>query len=357
MFSKLEAKLQSFLDMGIPGYEICIYKGGKEIYRKRDGYSSIKDGVPIVGGELYNVYSCTKPVTVTAAMMLVERGLMSLDDKLSAYLPEFEKMYVKCEGGVREAKTPITIKNLFTMTAGFNYNMECPAFKRAYEETGGRCPTREVMKYFAKEPLEFDPGEKFLYSLCHDVLAAVVEVVSGERFGEFVKKNIFDVAGMSESTFLPTEELLPKIAGHYRHYPEANEVREIGKKIIDRLGSEYESGGAGLLTSVGDYIKFLEALRTGKLVKPETLALMTSNQLTPEQEASKGVGDYSYGLGLRVPAKDGVTDFGWGGAAGAYLAIDPKNELSIFYAQHVFCYHNRDRDQIIKLVKEALGCK
>lgn len=357
MFSKLEEKLQSFLDIGVPGYEICIYKSGKEIYRKRDGYSSIKDGTPIKGGELYNVYSCTKPVTVTAAMMLVERGLMSLDDKLSMYLPEFEKMTVKCEGGVKEAKTPITIKNLFTMTAGFNYNIGNPAFKRATKETDGRCQTREVMKYFANEPLEFEPGEKFLYSLCHDVLAAVVEVVSGERFGEFVRKNIFDVCGMTESTFFLTDELLERVAGHYRHYPEANEVREIEKQIIYRLGSEYESGGAGLLTSVNDYIKFLEALRTGKLVKPETLELMTSNQLTTEQEKSKGVGDYSYGLGLRVPAKDGVTDFGWGGAAGAYLAIDPKNELSIFYAQHVFCYHNRDRDQIIKLVKEALGCK
>ena len=356
MFSKLEEKLQSFLDIGVPGYEICIYKSGKEIYRKRDGYSSIKDGTPIKGGELYNVYSCTKPVTVTAAMILVERGLMSLDDKLSKYLPEFEKMTVKCDGGVKEAKTTITIKNLFTMTAGFNYNMENPAFKRAIEETDGRCQTREVMKYFANEPLEFEPGEKFLYSLCHDVLAAVVEVVSGERYGEFVRKNIFDVCGMTESTFFLTDELLERVAGHYRHYPETNEVKEIEKQIIYRLGSEYESGGAGLLTSVDDYMNFLEALRTGKLVKPETLALMTSNQLTPEQEKSKGVGDYSYGLGLRVPAKDGVTDFGWGGAAGAYLAIDPKSELSIFYAQHVFCYHNRDRDQIIKLVKEALGC-
>ena len=358
MFKKLEEFLDSFLDMGIPGYDISVYHKGSCVFRRMGGYDDISAKTPISGKELYYIYSCSKPITVTAAMMLWERGLFSLDDKLSKYLPEFENMTVKCDGGVRPAEKDITLKHLFTMTAGFNYALRSPSLMKCREETDGRCQTREAMKYLALEPLDFEPGTYYQYSLCHDVLAAVVEVISGERFGEFVKKNIFIPCGMADSTFFPAEFKLDKIATQYRWHASENEMRVIPSTNEFVIGSEYESGGAGCVCSVEDYIKFLEGLRTGKLLKLETIELMTKNQLTKEQAVTRNNENYSYGLGLRAPIKEGVTDFGWDGAAGAYLAVDIKNEISIFYAQHVRDSQNGAiRDNIIGVVKECLGCR
>ena len=102
---------------------------------------------------------------------------------------------------VRPAKNKITIRQLFTMTAGFSYDLNSPSLKKCREETDGKCPTRIAMKYPAKEPLLFEPGYRLEYNQCHDVLAALVQVLSGMRFGEYVKKNIFDVCGMKNSAF------------------------------------------------------------------------------------------------------------------------------------------------------------
>ena len=356
MFSKLEKFLDSFIKMGVPGYDISVYHKGREVYRHQNGVTSLKNKTPMTAHEFYNVYSCSKTITVTAAMILIERGLLSLDDKLSKYLPEFEKMTVKCEGGVREAKEAITIKQLFTMTAGFNYNLNAPSLIKCREETNGRCQTREAMKYLALEPLDFEPGKYYQYSLCHDVLAAVVEVVAGVTFGEFVKKNIFDVAGMTETTYLPSPELIEKISGQFRYNAQTREMVEIGKDASYRIGSEYESGGAGIVSTVDDYIKFTEALRTGKLLSQESITEMTKDQLTPEQSSTRNDPNYGYGLGFRAPIGEGVTDFGWGGAAGAYIAIDREREISIFYAQHVLMSPNGAmRYKIAGLVKECLG--
>jgi CubicO group peptidase (beta-lactamase class C family) len=345
MFKKLEEFLDSFLDMGIPGYDISVYHKGSCVFRRMGGYDDISAKTPISGKELYYIYSCSKPITVTAAMMLWERGLFSLDDKLSKYLPEFENMTVKCEGGVRPAEKDITLKQLFTMTAGFNYALCSPSLMKCREETDGRCPTREAMKYLALEPLDFEPGTYYQYSLCHDVLAAVVEVISGQRFGEFVKKNIFIPCGMADSTFFPSEFKLDKIATQYRWHASENELRVIPNDNEFVIGSEYESGGAGCVSTVEDYIKFLEALRIGDVIlKKETIAIMATDYLTDKQRAmySYGTDKIGYGLGMRAPRNQpDHTEFGWAGAAGAYACVDPVNNITLYYAQHVLKPPNR----------------
>lgn len=337
MFTELTQTADGFLELGVPGYDCAVYHKGECVYRHWNGYSDKATQTPMNGTELYNIYSCSKVITCTAALMLHERGMLALEDKLSEYLPEFKEMTVKAENGIKKAKNDITIKHLFTMTAGFSYDLNSPQLIKCREETGGRCPTREVMKYLAKEPLLFEPGEKWEYSLCHDVLAAVVEVVSGMKFGEFVKENIFKPLKMVNSTFLLDDSELSRVCTHYRLDADTNTVVERSKITDFKLGSEYESGGAGCISTVEDYIKFLEALRTGKLVKPETIKLMRTDYLTDKQRESYWVRDYGYGLGVRCPRNgdDNVTDFGWGGAAGAFLAIDEKNEFTLFYAQHV----------------------
>lgn len=299
-----------------------------------NGCGDLENGIKINGKERYNIYSCSKPITCTAALKLYEKGMFSLEDKLSDYMPEFSEMTVKTESGIKKAQNPILIKHLFEMTAGFSYNTASPWLLKCREETDGKCPTREAMKYLAREPLLFEPGDRWEYSLCHDVLAALVEVLSGKRFEEYVKENIFDVLDMHSSTFMLPESEIETITPQYRF--ENGKAVNVGKHISAyKIGSEYASGGAGCISTVDDYIKFLEGLRTGKLIKPETLELMTADRLNDSQKRTYWLsGTHGYGLGVKTPKGD-THDFGWGGAANAYLAVDLQNEISVYLGAHM----------------------
>lgn len=336
MFEKTKAFCDSFLELGVPGFDLAVYQDGKCILRHMNGYSDLENKVKMTGDERYNIYSCSKVITCVAAMQLWEKGLLSLEDKLSDYMPEFNDMTVKTENGIQKAEHPILIRHLFEMTAGFSYHCRSPHIITAISETDGRCPTRETMKYLAKEPLLFEPGDRWEYSLCHDILAALVEIISGEKFETYVKKNIFDVAGMSRSSFMLPEEELNTIAKQYRF--ENGRAVNVGKNIVPyKLGSEYASGGAGGISTVDDYIKFLETLRTHKLLKPKTLKLMMTDRLTEWQKRTYWTqATHGYGLGVRCPKGDKqYTDFGWGGAACAYLAVDVENKISLFFGAHL----------------------
>lgn len=346
-FKDTKKLCDSFLEMGIPGFDLAVYKDGECVLRYMGGYSDLENKIPMNGKERYNIYSCSKPITCVAAMQLWEKGLFSLDDKLSDYMPEFSEMSVRGEGGIKKAKKPILIKHLFEMTAGFDYNTGSQSIKEAQAATGGRCATREAMKYLAKEPLCFEPGEHWNYSLCHDVLAALVEVLSGVRFSEYVKKNIFDPLGMKNSTFLLPDCELDALASQYRFDAETKKAVNCGKNIQNgyKLGTEYESGGAGCISTVDDYIKFLEALRIGDIIlKKETIKFMATDRLNAAQRQPYWAEEtHGYGLGLRVPKAEGIfNEFGWGGAAGSYLAVDVENGLSIYYAQHMLLSPNQE---------------
>ena len=336
MFEKTKAFCDSFLDLGVPGFDLAVYQDGKCILRHMNGYSDLENKVKMTGDERYNIYSCSKVITCVAAMQLWEKGVFSLEDKLSDYMPEFKDMTVKTENGIQKAEHPILIRHLFEMTAGFSYDCCSPHIITAISETDGRCPTRETMKYLAKEPLLFEPGDRWEYSLCHDVLAALVEIISGEKFETYIKKNIFDIVGMSRSSFMLPEEELNTIAEQYRF--ENGRAVNVGKNIVTyKLGSEYASGGAGGISTVDDYIKFLEALRTHKLLKVETLKLMMTDRLTEWQKRTYWTqATHGYGLGVRCPkGNKQYTDFGWGGAACAYLAVDVENKISLFFGAHL----------------------
>lgn len=336
MFERTKAFCDSLLNYGLPGFDLAVYRKGECVLRYMNGYSDLENKVAMTGNERYNIYSCSKVITCVAAMQLYEKGLFSLEDKLSDYMPEFESMTVGTKGKISAAKMPILIKHLFEMTAGFSYNVNSMRIRECIADTEGKCPTRVAMKYLAKDPLLFEPGERWEYSLCHDVLAALVEVISGEKFEIYVKKYIFDVVGMDRSTFMLPEEELHTLAEQYV-YRNGKQVN-IGKSITPyKIGSEYASGGAGCISTVDDYIRFLEALRTYKLLKPETLALFTADRLTEEQKKTYwSAKNHGYGLGVRCPMGDErYVDFGWGGAAGAYLAVDMKNEITLYFGAHI----------------------
>lgn len=325
----------SFLEMGLPGFDLAVYKDGNCILRHMNGYSDIENKIEIKGTEKYNIYSCSKVITCVAALMLYEKGLFDLEDELCRYMPEFTEMTVKTEHGIQRAKNPILIKHLFEMTAGFSYDLCSPELLRCRKETDGRCPTRDTMKYLAKEPLLFEPGDRWEYSLCHDVLAALVEVLSEMKYETFVKKHIFDVLDMNDTTFMLPEDEIDTICPQYRF--EEGQAVSIGKHISYKLGSEYASGGAGGISTVDDYMKFLEGLRTYKLLKPQTLELMITDRLSKHQKRTYWTQNtHGYGLGVRCSKGNKKhIDFGWGGAACAHLAIDMENGISLYFGAHM----------------------
>lgn len=344
MFAKFEKFLDELRNTPLPGNDCIVCHKGKVVFRHFGGFADREKKLPMTGKERFQIFSCSKLITCCAALQLWEKGKFQLDDELFRYLPEYEQMKVKTPEGCAAAKSRITLRQLFTMTAGFNYDLNCRSIRQAYDATSGSCPTREVIRYLAQEPLDFEPGTKWQYSLCHDVLAAVVEVVSGVPFNDYVKQNIFDVLGMGNSTFLLPLADYDTLIPLYREVREANTLVPlvgIGYSGLApmQLGPCYASGGAGCVSTVEDYNKFLQALCSGeRILKRSTIDLMRTDALTDEQQSDTFSGElYSYGLGVRCPRRGypDRTDFGWTGAGGAYCMIDPQKELTALYMQHV----------------------
>lgn len=365
MFEKLEAFLDGLREHPVPGNDCIICRKGEVIYRHTAGLADKAKGIPMTGKERFQIFSCSKLITCCAALQLWEKGAFQLDDELFRYLPEYENMTVKTPDGIAEAKNKITLRHLFTMTAGFNYNLNAPAIRRAYDATKASCPTREVIRYLAQEPLDFEPGLKWQYSLAHDVLAAVVEELSGMEFNEYVTRNIFAPLGMESCTFLLPAAEAHTLAPLYREITaedrlcELNGIGNYGTSPF-RPGPCYASGGAGCVSTVEDYNKLLQALCIGeRILKRSTIDLMRTDALNDEQQTATWSGPYySYGLGVRCPRRGCTerTEFGWGGAGGAYFCIDPGRELTVLYMQHVYTSSAAPkRTRIIEFVNEALN--
>ena len=357
-FTPLKEFMDHLTAWRIPGNSIRVSIDDKEVFTYQSGYADVETKEPMTTKHLVNLYSCSKPATVTAALQLYEQGKIKLDDPLYAYIPEYRQMHLE-NGSV--AKNPITLRHLFTMTSGLTYNKETPAFDKARELTGGKMDTLTVIRCLAEDPLSFEPGTKWQYSLSHDVLAAVVEVVSGEKFRDYVKENIFDPLGM-ENCVYHNEALQDQVASKYRFVDgvegtlvekqagessrEGGYIQKENKESTHIFGPEYDSGGSGITASVAEYSKFCDALANGGkgILKPETIDLMRTNQIANVDRSRFNwpqLQHYGYGLGVRtlleVP-KDGngnIGEFGWGGAAGASLWIDPEYKLSVCYAHHM----------------------
>lgn len=372
-FKELRNYLDSLVNKdNTPSVDCIVYKNHKMIFRYFTGMSDIENKKETTGNEQYIIFSMTKMVTCTAALQLYEQGKFKMEDEVSKYLPEFGEMKItsdelntenaaKVASGksfgetlaINEsgyAKTPITIKDLFTMGAGLDYDIDSQSIKKALSE--GRTSTRELVRAISETVLGFEPGTRFRYSLCHDVLGGLIEVWSGEKLGDYMYKNIFKPLGM-ERTYFCTSECYsnPEMAKLY-NYDENRKpvIMELNCKY--QLSEEYQSGGAGLSSCTEDYALFLDALACGgigrsgeRILKPETVKLMGTNHLKGQQcrdfeELRKG---YGYGLGVRVHIDKSrsnslspIGEFGWDGAAGAFAMVDCENELSLTYFQQIF---------------------
>lgn len=355
-------------DYKVPGLDIIVNQNHKELFRYTKGYSDIENKRQMQGNEIYDIYSMTKMITCTSALQLVEKGLLSLDDEISEYLPEFKKMKIsEFDFDVSEgqkiasgsgtdvcvksdfdgyAKTPVTVKHLFTMSAGLDYGVAALR-EKAYSPNGPQ-NTRDIVKEISNQVLGFEPGTRFRYSLCHDVLGAVIEAVSGKTLGDYMKENIFEPLGMNNTSFdLPQNE---RVMVKYKN--ENGEITKAEQGNWFRVTHEYQSGGAGLVSTAEDYALFLDALACGgvgkngnRILSENSIMLMGTNHLAGKAavDFDKMRNGYGYGLGVRVhmdPEASGAAsplgEFGWDGAAGAFSLVDTKNKISVAYFQEMF---------------------
>lgn len=350
-------KLLDELLVVYPTHDCVVKKDGETVARIIGRDESVHK-TALTGKEKYNLYSCSKPITCVVALTLYEKGKFSLDDDLAGYLPEFKDMSVRSGCGAFPAKNKIKVRDLFMMTAGFDYNTDSPAIRRFKADTDGKCPTSLFPKYIASEPLSFEPRTSWQYSLCHDVLVCLVEKITGEIFDDYARKVVFDPLGMKNTTYrlVSDEEKSAQYMWNEtekRPLPCGNDIKWY------KFGSEYESGGAGAVSTVEDYIEFLEGLRTGRIINPDTLALMSTDMLDDcmRQTYWPNNDGYGYGLGVRVPfVGSSRTDIGWGGAAGSFLALDEKNGVSLFCSLNTLCSPiSSRRYEITDCVKKDLG--
>lgn len=373
-FTKLDKYMDRLTDRGIPFAELAVSKDGKIVYRRLVGFSDAEQTKPLDGTELYWLFSVSKVLTCTMAMKLVEEGKIRLDAPVSEYLPAYKNIFVRNrDNTVTRAQNEMKIVHLFTMTAGLDYNVKSPNIVRAIERSGG--DTLEVVSSFVEAPLNFEPGTHYRYSLCHDVLGAVVEVASGMKFSEYVKRYLTEPLEMKNTGFKPTKEQLSRFATMYRYDNGTATATpmELTNELI--LGDKYESGGAGIFSNTADYIKFVTALANGgvaengyRLLKPETVQMMTKNYLTDSQRTEfVGTKFFGYGWGLcgRVhldpivsESLSPVGEFGWDGAANSFSMIDLTNRVAFFLGKQVqgCAYGHHKIDPTVRnLVYEGLN--
>lgn len=372
-FSKLTAYLDSIPGLGVPGCDLAVYRDHEMIYRHSAGFRDLEKKQAVRQDDTYCLYSCTKVFTTCAAMQLIEKGLLRLDDPVARYLPAYGRLTVRDGDTVRPAQKPLLVRHLMSMQSGLTYDLNTPAIQRVLKETKGLATTRQLVDAKAEDPLAFEPGEDFLYSAAHDVLAAVIEAASGQQFSAYLKEHIFVPLQLDTVGFSARD--LGRQSAQYMYNEQKKAFEPIKPDSNDyKLDPNYESGGAGLVSDVHDYAVFADALACGgkgrdgaHILSPEMIQLWSANQLGPRSRQSfdawnrKG---YSYALGVRtrvnnaIGGRGAVGEFGWDGAAGAWTMIDPHHQLSAFYAMHVRNYvysYDVIHPTIRGLIYEGLG--
>ncbi len=374
-FTKLDRYLDQLVFLhGIPFCDVAVMQDGKSIYRHGAGFTDMEHTKPVAGNELMWLYSTSKVITCFAAMRLIGEGKLSLADPVSKYIPSFANITVRQpDGSVRPAKNIITVEHLFTMTGGLSYNFTSPLFNEARENLYG---TVRYVSEFPKEPLAFEPGTDYRYSLCHDVLAAVVEVVSGMRFSEYLKTYFFNPLGIENIGFHPTEEQKKRFAGAFWYNSGTLDHTEHPCESNYDFNPNYESGGGGMFASVDEYIKIISAAACGgkapdgyRIFDEKCIPMMQVNRLCPKalnHFVTYRFHGYGWGLCGRVHTNPAVSDslspageFGWDGAAATYALIDTENRLAFFFGTQMFggtylyaVGHQKTRNLIYECLKQ-----
>ena len=354
----IQNTLSRFVESGqIAGCAIRVMRDDKVFFEGSFGYADIEKKIPMSSeNTIFPIASMSKVITVAGIMRLYEQGLFKMWDPVSEYLPGFKSPKIAKEtpdGGyeIVDAKGEVTMRQLFTMTSGVPYPWADTAAGRIriekekeWEESGKPFPGAvEAANLVGQLPLAFEPGERWMYGFSIDVLGAVIEVLSGKALGEYLKENIFDPLRMKDTGFFVPPEKMDRTARLYH----INENMRPEERWYETKKPDFESGGGGLYSTIGDYSRFAQMLLHGgtlegvRILGRKTVDLISTDHLTAEQrkgdswDTQRG---YGYGLGVRVltnPELAGINgsagEWGWDGAFGNWFCVDPKERLTCVY--------------------------
>lgn len=374
MTDQVEAMLRGLVTASeIAGAATLVWRDGEVVQASAVGWGDREASVPLTHDSLFRIASLTKPITSVAALMLMEEGRFELDDPITVFAPEFASQHVlrRLDGPLKDtipADRPITFRDLMTHRAGITYGAFHPGpLAEAYSAALGGDIDSHVepdawIAGLAALPLIDQPGAGFHYGHSTDLLGLLIARMEGAPLGDVLERWIFRPLGMKDTGFLVPEAKRDRRAGMYGFDAEGGLVRLSiapgGATVAERPADmTYVSGGAGLWSTLDDYLAFARlfigdgAVDGVRLLKPETLALMTTNQLTSEQRAEATTLNMptfapgnGFGLGVAVVTnphtaaathgKGGVGTVGWPGAYGGWWQADPTDGSVMILLQH-----------------------
>ncbi len=389
--ARIDRHFQRYIDDGrLPGWLISVARYGKVVHLSTSGHRDMESKAPVDLDTIWRIYSMTKPITAVAALTLWEQGGFEMKDPVSRYLPAFAETKVWRSGSftapVLEPMTePMQLWHLFSHTAGLTYGFVHAhpvdaLYRQAGFEWGVPVDTdlEGICDRLAGLPLLFQPGTEWSYSMGLDVLGRVIEVITGMRFDEYLRSNVLEPLGMTETGWSVGEADAGRLAALYGPDPTTRLAmrNEVGGQAALREPKAH-LGGGGLVSTAYDYHRFTQMLANeGELdgvqvLAPSTVRFMASNHLPGNADltsfgrplfaetAFDGVG---FGLGVSVtidPVKakvpGNVGDFAWGGAASTAFWIDPIEDLVVmFFTQLLPSSTHPIRTQLKQLVHQAI---
>lgn len=368
--ARLKGVLDDYLGPDkLAGVSTLIARKGEIVHLAAQGFSDRENNIPMTPDTLVRIYSMTKPITCTALMTLYEQGKFQLMEPVAKFIPKFAKLKVYSGHSVlgdryEDLQRPVSIRDLLTHTAGLSYHiLEYGAVEAMYREAKvcSPKPLDEFVDGLLELPLAFQPGSAYRYSFAHDVVARLVEVMSGKPFDVYLKEALFEPLGMQDTGFFVPEDKHERFAAMYgrNEFLESDmtfsrwagldipaESRRLygAKDCLESKPHNILRGGHGLVSSAQDYFKFCQMLLNGgsfngqRILSRKTIELMTANHLPasflPYEIGGNPWLGYGYGLGFRTLMDIGAAqlpgslgEFGWAGAASTYFWIDPKEEL------------------------------
>lgn len=322
------------------GSSYCVIQKDEIILKEHFGYRDADRKIPVDDKTLFRLASMTKPITAVAMMILVDRGLVSLDDPIRNYLPEFENIHIFASDGddLGKPETDATIMHCLTHTSGFGNgddNNMTEKDKKSIEAT---------IDYWTKAGLRFEPFTQSMYSAygAFDILAAIAQKVTSKDYGEFLKEAIFDPCQMHDTTFAPNEEQQSRIVTMHNKVDGKSEVGVTYPGcIFEKFPYSHNLAGAGLVSSLDNYIKFASLfLNSGKYADKQILSKEAIDKISkPRFPFSWAPDKESWGLGVRVVTGEKyerlpVACYGWSGAYGTHFWIDPKNKICAVFMKN-----------------------
>lgn len=350
-------------DQYVAGANCLILQHGKEIGYYQAGYADIANQIPMNRDTICHLYSMSKPITAAAVFLLLEQGKIDLLDPVEKYLPTFANQQVQEGFALVPAKRSIVIKDLLNMQSGLLYpDNTCQAAQTAavlFENiisrmgTSEEMTTIEIASEIGKLPLAFQPGSKWKYGTSADILGAIIEIASGMKLSAFLNKYFFEPLDMKDTGFYTPDEKKHRMAKTYTQTPNGPVEYHINNLGIDmdmKRPPLFESGGAGLMSTLDDYMHFGQMLLQGgeyngkRIMGKQTIAFLTNGRLpkaiTDDILTWSGLEGFQYGNLMRVCTDPGLCmynaskgSYGWDGWLGSYFVNDPVLDYTFVYMQ------------------------